>query len=369
MYQTIEMELNHKFEQDLKQAKKKSKKKIKAMFKNKIDQLEKQLNDEKRKSHQISQENEQENVRMTMLLDETFLENQAKHDQLALQNDQFSTFTTNLKNDYENIKAELEYVNEENKSKDKEIEELKAKPSLLPEDLQNFFQKITNTDLTFESGFKLELDYRHQSCKDTIKFLSLVKLPALKRFKLEALEGNDENLKKFLKNSSPPALNLFYFNPLFHQDPIGIKYYIDQLEQWMRITCDEIYLWNFKLSSKDLSTIIKSSSQCITVVIRYCEIDASEELDFSIDTNYYISNLSFHNCGRNNRSNWQKNKDQLVKILKCINNWGLKDSLDRINLYNDIGYPNTLEDAIQIAQEAQIDQDLIVHQIWKPNQG
>ena len=144
---------------------------------------------------------------------------------------------------------------------------------------------------------------------------------------------------------------------------------MDELQEWLKATTDEIFLVNISINSKDLSTIMKSSSKCKRLIIQYSKIDASETLDFNIDSEYNISELSFQYSGDYDRSNWKLKRNELVSILKAINNCGLKNSLQKISLYNWNGYPSSLGEAQTVAADSSLDQSLIVFEKWNPTEG
>ena len=88
-----------------------------------------------------------------------------------------------------------------------------------------------------------------------------MKIPAIKRVKIDNLKNCDENLHSLFKKSCPTTLDLFCSINACDYEPVQLDYYIDDLKQWLKVTSDEIYLHNFKICSNDLNTIMKSSSQ------------------------------------------------------------------------------------------------------------
>ena len=148
---------------------------------------------------------------------------------------------------------------------------------------------------------------------------------------------------------------------------ITAKRYIEDLKLWFEATSDEIFLSNLKICSEDLNTIIKSSSECKTLIISRSTIDTSGLLDFSIDTEYKIKFLSFQCCGYGDRSNWVKKKHELFKILKAINQCDLKYSLKSISLHHfDNQYLGSLKELRKLAEEAGLQGDMIVNDKWGP---
>ena len=286
-----------------------------------------------------------------------------------------SVVNQSLETNLEDVKAELENVNEENKAKDTLIEELQEPQNQNLRSTRSSIKKMSKTVMLFSPEAKIELDLNEQTDKLKIQEISWIKLPAIKKFKIENLTANDENLKCLLKNSCPPKLNFLCLNPSYKGEPTKLKCYIDDLIEWCEVTTDQIYLNNFEINSEDLSTIIKSSSQCDTLIIKKSIIHVSDDLDFSLDYDYNISNLSFDNCGREDRSSWKKKRTELISILKSIANSGLKDSLEKISLYNRNnfirggGYPNSLDCSRKVLEEAGLDKNLAVFEQWSPTEN
>ena len=121
------------------------------------------------------------------------------------------------------------------------------------------------------------------------------------------------------------------------------------------------------ITLSDLYGIIKYSSNCKRLVIRYCKINASEALDSGKDIPYQIKELSFYNSSYPQRLNWKKKKHKLVYILQAIKNSRLLDSVQKICLKNeDINFPSSLIEAQKIAKSSGLNEQLIVYKEWEP---
>ena len=99
------------------------------------------------------------------------MEDQKQINQLNVQNNKLSQRLANMESNYEGLKTELDKANEENKSKEVMIEELKEQQD----------QNIKYLSSTFDSDSKLEIKKNEQEDKDKIQTLSLVKLASIKR--------------------------------------------------------------------------------------------------------------------------------------------------------------------------------------------
>ena len=121
------------------------------------------------------------------------------------------------------------------------------------------------------------------------------------------------------------------------------------------------------ITLSDLYGIIKYSSNCKRLVIKYCKIEASEVLDSGKDIPDKIMELSFYNFSYPQRSNWKKKWHKLVNILQAIKNSRLLDSIQRICLKNeDMNFPSSLIKAQKIAKSSGVNEQLIVYKGWEP---
>ena len=296
---------------------------------------------------------------------EKLAKNDAKLTELSLINDELKTANTKLESKIGDIEAELGKVNEESKMKDILIEELKDQHEQELENLQKSTQEVLRNAIIEDPKFKLDLDLIHTSDNDKMKEMSESIVADFDRVRINNLTNNDPILKSFFENSCPTNLSFLSLN-LSSKYQIKISYYMDELKEWFKATSDEIYLESMHITSNDLTNIIKSSSRCNRLVIRFSRIDASQDLDFDIDTGYTTKELSFYNCDCDSRSNWDVKRNEVVKILEAINNCGLKHSLQKISLYNFNGYPDSLDEAQKIAEDAGLAKNLIVFEQWEP---
>lgn len=105
---------------------------------------------------------------------------------------------------------------------------------------------------------------------------------------------DDHAFNTFLRTSCPSNLKLLDFNRGYKDyDLVQMTPYIDELQKWLKATTDEIYIQNFEISASDLCKIIKSSSECKRLAIRNSKIDIPEDLDFNIEADYKMSEISF----------------------------------------------------------------------------
>ena len=286
------------------------------------------------------------------------LEYEQKLARIVSQNNRFCIQNDKLNSELVGIKSELDKVIEENKSKESKIEE--------------FEDRRKNNELSSNSKAIIQLNIGIESDNDMMKGLSLIKLPIIQSLRLDNIKDKDADLKTFFKNSCPPKLRLLCLNHYSSASP-KIQYHIDCMKDWLSVTIEKIYLNDFKFSSEDLCMVIKSSSQCKSLIISNSVIDASQKLSFRIDGDYNLEYLSFQGCGFDDKSGWYKKKHELLRILKAIKNCGLSHSLKKISLHNyrilDMfgtyhKFPDSGDSARKIAEEATLDKSVVVFEQW-----
>ena len=291
----IRLKVTKDMENDLKQAKKDYKKKLKEKYSDKIEQLEQNIAQKEERNKEILQ-------KVAKIHD--IGHNEAKKDLAiddfgpeAAEKEKLKKLINSLEARYDELRDELDKAYEENKKKDTVIEKLKEDPitcsnKLGLENLKQLYYTVTNLKQPFNSEDAIQINYGNQTGKDTTALLSLFRLPAVKRLKIDRLEDG-KILKAFFENSCPASLNLLSLNADDKSKLVKMEWFFDDLKKWFSVVSDEIYIQNFKVTSKELSSIIKSSSKCKKFVFKHCSIDSSEDLDFEIDTDYKIKKLGF----------------------------------------------------------------------------
>ena len=90
------------------------------------------------------------------------------------------------------------------------------------------------------------------------------------------------------------------------------------------------------MQMKDLSSVVKASSQCQRLIIRQCYLcNLSGDLDFTIPTDYNITHLYIQNVQGNDSKGsgkWGSNPDRFEHIAKAIGASGLAKSLTLLDV-------------------------------------
>ena len=188
-----------------------------------------------------------------------------------------------------------------------------------------------------------------------MKLLSLSKLSQIKALKIDYIENWDEVIKDFLKSLYPDTLEKVIINQKYYKDSIiQFSYYAKSLNECFNKTKKLVHIENFEISSEDLWKIIKSCRGCEKVIISYSKLNISDDLDFSIDSKYYIKELSFFNCGLESRSNWNHKNWELKSILKAISSCSLRQSLTKVDLRSEEGYLSSMQNIWEMVEQAKL---------------
>jgi hypothetical protein len=159
-----------------------------------------------------------------------------------------------------------------------------------------------------------------------------VKLLDIQRIKIYNLTEEDSFVKDFLEHCMPNSLQILTLN---HPSGPLIKsgYYLDSLGKTLKAVSKEIFLKNFEFNKEELEIIVKASSGCERLIIRYCKIEAEQEFDFS-GPQYQTSYLGFSQCGHKYKNNWDTHNYRFENIVKGIKKSQLKDSLSKIDVHS-----------------------------------
>ena len=98
----------------------------------------------------------------------------------------------------------------------------------------------------------------------------------------------------------------------------------------------EIYLSCFDIKEPEIEHIIKSASNWERLVLHYCDIHYSKNLDFSGSAKYKIKFLSFGLCGHidsHRKPGWMSTPSCFKYIVEAISKSGLRDSLQEVDIY------------------------------------
>ena len=121
--------------------------------------------------------------------------------------------------------------------------------------------KDKNIDLSTNIAF----DFSDEKHMKLLKALSEFKLPVLRKYKLDNIPEDSDEVKSFIKNSIQ-CHNSFYFNVVKKFQIDGRKY-IESLKEVARNTILEFYVDSTNFATKDFWDLISSAKKCWKVVL------------------------------------------------------------------------------------------------------
>jgi hypothetical protein len=118
-----------------------------------------------------------------------------------------------------------------------------------------------------------------------------IRIPDIKRLKIDYLPQNDASFKAFLAHCVPSSLQLLCLN-LCGNNLIKADDYLASLTSALQSTTKENFILYFELSKEALEGVVKASANSHRLIVSYSKIDAEQEFDFG-DGDYATSFLSF----------------------------------------------------------------------------
>jgi hypothetical protein len=222
----------------------------------------------------------------------------------------------------------IDKLNEKIKEKDQEIERVDNQPMFM-EILKSAYNTHFGTQQDFSHKSELVLELNDSKAESFIKHYvtNKLKLPHLKKLRIDYIKENDEVLKLFLINCCPSNLEVFSFNRNTNtSSQIKISAYIPSLSKCLPAVTKQVYLYYVKIkSSGDLSTLIKASSNSENLVVRCCEVLTDDECDFG-DGKYNTQLISF-GYDDYNQCKWKEKPIRFDNIVEGISKSSLKGQL------------------------------------------
>ena len=169
-------------------------------------------------------------------------------------------------------------------------------------------------------------------------YSSNLKLPNIRKIRIDCISDGNEELNSFFQNWFPSKLDLLSVN-YWSNTLSGIKmdFYIDSISKIIKSVEKEIYLTWFEIKEPELEQIIKSASNWERLILCCCDIHCSKKLDFSGYEKCKIKFLSFVTCGYTNfkdrKSDWISTPSCFKNIVEAISKSGLRDSLEQVDIF------------------------------------
>ena len=167
---------------------------------------------------------------------------------------------------------------------------------------------------------------------------SKLKLPKIKRIKIDNISDDDKDLLNFFEYWIPFQLDLLWINyTKINTTGIKANYYINSLCKAITTVTKEIVLDCFEFTEQELEQVLKASFNCERVLIIFSDIHCSKSLDFKISQKYKTKYLSFQAWGRTDctdrKADWKTDASKFENIVDAVSKCGLKDSLEKFDIW------------------------------------
>ncbi|CAI2376112.1 unnamed protein product [Moneuplotes crassus] len=179
-----------------------------------------------------------------------------------------------------------------------------------------------------------EIDFSVEKDRDLVESLKGKKLPNLKKINLYNVPENDLLVKAFLKDYFPSKCHNFFFNT-GNSGLISIENYMSQFEVMSCQVTQKICISNCAVTEDEMKKLLAYNKNKAGFGFPDCQIDITSEVDFSDALEgTSLQNLYFHNCGKEENSNWKAYPERLVYLINgLLKSEYLINSLNKICLY------------------------------------
>ena len=175
---------------------------------------------------------------------------------------------------------------------------------------------------------------------------SYLRLPDIKRVRIDYVSDSDLNISNFLANCTPNQLKFLCIN--FTSTIITLinsKLDIKSFSKAVGAVTKEVYIRLYEFSEADLQQFIKAACNSERIVLQRCSVHCSSALDFGSNLKYNTNFLSFQLWGDTDykelTTDWISDPSCFSHIVNAIGSSGLRDSLTKLN----IRYNSTLDKA------------------------
>ena len=175
---------------------------------------------------------------------------------------------------------------------------------------------------------------------------SNLKLPNIKRIRIDNLSDSDADLSNFFSNCTPNQLKFLCINfATTVYTPIKSKIDIKSLSKAVGAVTKEVYIRMYEFSVKDLQQFVRAAHSAKRILLQRCSVHCSPTLDFGsklkYNTNYLNFQLWWEPSYKELTTDWMSDPSCFSHIVDAIGSSGLRHSLSKIN----IGYTPVLQKA------------------------
>ena len=171
--------------------------------------------------------------------------------------------------------------------------------------------------------------------------ISNLKLPDIKRIKINYVSDSDADLSSFLIKCTPNQLKFLcinYFATTHTQ--ANSKININSLLKAVAAVTKEVFIRLYEFSAADLQQFVRAACNAERIIFHRCSVHCSSALDFGSKLKYNTNFLSFQMWGSTSfeklTTDWKSNPSCLSHVVNAISNSGLRHSLIKLSVaYNE----------------------------------
>ena len=179
-------------------------------------------------------------------------------------------------------------------------------------------------------------DAKQKALLNDIK-TSNIKLPDIKRIKIDNVSDSDADLSCFLSNCTP---NQFKYLCINYSTTAGTliksKIDINSLSKTVAAVTKEIHIRLYEFSAADLQQFIRAACNTERIIIQRCFVHCSSALDFGSKLKYNTNFLSFQLWGDTGftelTTDWKTDPSCFSHIVDAIGSSGLRHSLTKLSI-------------------------------------
>ena len=143
------------------------------------------------------------------------------------------------------------------------------------------------------SNSALELALNDAKSKSFLDDLATSKaqIPQIKRIAISYLKDSDSNLNLFLSKWVPQNFTFLSINypSILWSKHIKMSFYLSSLTTCIKKVTKEIFLYSFEMDESDLEAVVKASCNSERLVLSYCNLKWSRQMNFKCSSTYKIT--------------------------------------------------------------------------------
>ncbi|CAI2385324.1 unnamed protein product [Moneuplotes crassus] len=203
-----------------------------------------------------------------------------------------------------------------------------------PRDLEILYKFLTKKQPLITSHSKLKLDLSNPG---DLEFIKLVKsrMPDMDRIDIRKIPKDCQPLETFIEQAFPESVRRFDFNNDSNLDMSkrGFEKYMPLLLSLQPRISECLFLYTFKITQDQLSTLFSTYTHLKTFGFAYCSLDLTTPPSFPPLPLCCLKYLYLNHCGHPPYSDWVNSPEQFENLIKGLGQCqGIKESLKEISI-------------------------------------